>query len=108
MKASDSVSLASPTTPLDWAIDETVRYLFARLSGLRGFSVIDAASMVGEREAGRLQGDLCLADITVSPDFAAAGEDYFTDIAVALIDLLDEEPAARALLRNRTFARTVN
>jgi hypothetical protein len=90
------------------AIDEAMRLLFARLSGLNGFSVIDAASMVGEREAGQLQGDLSLADITVSPDFDAANDDYFGDIAVVLIDLLEERPEARALLRGRTFARTLN
>jgi hypothetical protein len=89
-------------------IDEAVRLLFAQLAGLSGFSVIDAGSMLGEREAGRLQGDLCLADITVEPDFGAANADYFADIAMALVDLLDEYPEARALLRDRTFARTLN
>jgi hypothetical protein len=90
------------------AIDEAMRRLFARLGGLNGFSVIDSGSMVGEREAGQLQGDLSLADITVSSDFGTTGDDYFGDIAVALIDLLEERPEARALLRGRTFARTLN
>lgn len=90
------------------AIDEAVRRLFARLGGLNGFSVIDAASMAGEREAGQLHGDLSLADITVSADFDTAKDDYFGDIAVALIDLLEERPEARALLRGRTFVRTLN
>lgn len=90
------------------AIDETMRQLFKRLSGLNGFSVIDASLMIGEREAGQLQGDLSLADITISAERAISGDDYFGDIAVALIDLLEEEPEARALLRGRTFARTLN
>jgi len=89
-------------------LDEAVQLLFLRFAGLSGFSVIDSSAMVGDREAGQLQGDLCLADITVSPDFASAREDYFTDIAMALNDLLDEQPEARALLRGRTFARTLN
>lgn len=93
---------------VEWAIDETVRLLFKRLSGLNGFSVLDAASMVGDREAGQLQGDLSLADITVCAGHVMTGADYFGDIAVAIIDLLEEEPEARALLRGRTFARTLN
>ena len=90
------------------AVDETMRLLFKRLSGLNGFSVLDASSMVGEREAGQLQGDLSLADITVSPDSAESASDYFGDIAMALIDLLEEQPEARALLRDHTFTRTLN
>jgi hypothetical protein len=30
------------------------------------------------------------------------------EIAVALVDLMDDEPAARELLRGRTFARTLH
>ena len=109
MNAGHSHRIArSSTTPLDPAIDETIRQLFVRHADLKGFSVIDAASMVGEREAGRLYGDLCLADITVSPCYATANDDYFTEIAVALIDLIDERPEVRAQLRDRTFARTLN
>lgn len=93
---------------LDPAIDETIRLLFVRHAGLKGFSVIDAGSMIGDREAGQLQGDLSLADITVSPEYANAGDDYFTDIAMALIDLLEEWPEARSQLRGRTFARALH
>ena len=93
---------------LDSAIDHSIRSLFVRHSALCGFSVIDAGSMIGEREAGQLQGDLSLADITVSGGFATKSEDYFPEIAMALIDLIDEWPEARALLRDRTFARTLN
>jgi hypothetical protein len=96
------------TSGVSTAIDETVRRLFQRLSGLNGFSVLDASAMVGEREAGRLQGDLSLADITVAAGYPGSADDYFGDIAVALVDLIEEEPEARALLRGRTFARTLN
>jgi hypothetical protein len=86
-------------------LEETVRTLFRRLPGLAGFSVLDAASMAGSREAGRLEGDLCLADLTVVPPDVDAGA-HFSEIALALIDVLDEHPEARELLRGRTFART--
>ena len=86
-------------------LEETVGSLFRRLRGLNGFSVIDAGSMAKDREAGQLEGDLCLADITTDPGYAY---DYFGDIAIALIDLLEERPEARELLRGRTFARTLH
>ena len=86
-------------------VDETVSALFQRLRGLSGFSVIDAGSMAKDREAGQLEGDLCLADITTDPGYAY---DYFGEIAIALIDLLEERPEARELLRGRTFARTLH
>ena len=86
-------------------LNETVRLLFRRLGGLAGFSVLDAGSMAGEREAGRLEGDLCLADITLAPGYFY---DYFGDIAVALVDLLEERPEVRELLRGRTFTRALH
>lgn len=86
-------------------VEETMRTLFRRLSGLAGFSVTDAADMLGAREAGRLEGDLCLSDITLAPGYAC---ECFGEIAVVLIDLLEEHPEARELLRGRTFARAVN
>ena len=89
-------------------LDETIATLFIELHGLAGFSVTDATSMIGSREAGQLIGDLSLADITVIAGFSARHQDYFGDIAVALVDLLEEHPEAREMLRNHTFARTLN
>jgi hypothetical protein len=86
-------------------LEEAVGGLFRRLRGLNGFTVMDAGSMAKDREAGQLEGDLSLADITTEPGYAY---DYFGDIAIALIDLLEERPEARELLRGRTFARTLH
>jgi hypothetical protein len=96
-----------PSRVAESDLEETVRSLFRRLDGLAGFSVLDAASMAGSREAGRLEGDLCLADLTVVPPDVDAGA-YFSEIALALIDVLDEHPEARELLRDRTFTRTLH
>lgn len=90
----------------DAQIDAAVRALFQRLPGLQGFSVADSASVPADREAGQLEGDLSLADLTTCPPSAA--DRCFGEIAIALVDLLDERPEARALLRGRTFARTRN
>lgn len=85
-------------------VDETVRTLFRRLPGLQGFSVLNAAEAPADREAGQLEGDLSLADIATFPPSSAG--DCFGDIAIALVDLIDELPEARELLRGRTFTRT--
>jgi len=109
MKAGQLIGIpARRRCELELAIDDAVGLLFQKLNGLSGFSVTDAAAMLGEREAGRLQGDLCLADITGGPSTRSAGDAYFTEIAVVLIDLLDEYPEAREMLRGRTFFRQLN
>lgn len=84
-------------------VDETVRGLFRRFRGLAGFSVIDDAAMTDGRVGDRLEGNLYLVDIQVS---RGCPNDYFGEIAVALVDLIDEHPEARALLRGRAFARS--
>jgi len=86
-------------------VDETVRGLFRRLPGLQGFSVLNAAETPADREAGQLEGDLSLADIATCPPSAA--ERCFGEIAIALVDLIDERPEAREFLRGRTFTRTL-
>jgi hypothetical protein len=69
--------------------------LFRRLPSLVGFSVQEA------------QCELVLADVETDP-WPARSQALFGEIALALLDLMDEEPAARELLRGRTFARTLH
>jgi hypothetical protein len=91
------------TERADDLIEAAVRALFQRLPGLQGFSVMDAARVPADREAGQLEGDLSLADLATCPPSAA--DRCFGEIALALIDLIDERPETRALLRGRTFTR---
>lgn len=84
-----------------------VEQLFRRWPALVGFSVQDVACLSDDRVAGRLEGELCLADLETQP-YAALPEELFGDVAVALIDLMDEDPAAREALRGRTFARVLH
>jgi len=94
---------------MDTELEATVRALFRRWPALCGFSVQEARTLSAEREAGPLEGELCLADLSLAP-WAGPGEcaRLSGEIGVALLDLLDECPEARELLRGRTFARTLH
>jgi hypothetical protein len=83
-----------------------ISVLFARLPMLCGFSVQDRTTLTAEREAAPLDAELSIADVSVHtwPGFpSTAGVPG--EIVAALLDLLDEHPAARGLLRGYTFAR---
>jgi hypothetical protein len=88
-------------------VESVVEELFRRWPVLVGFSVQDAGCLSDERITGLLEGELCLADMETQP-YAALPEELFGDVAVALIDLMDEDPAAREALRGRTFARVLH
>lgn len=83
--------------------------LFGRWRPLHGFSVQEGAKLGRQRCAGHLQGDLFLADIACYPlldgEQAAA---LYEEIFAELLELVEERPEAAALLRGRTFARTLH
>jgi hypothetical protein len=90
--------------------------LAARIAGifeqypiLCGFSVQERSTLTKERAMVQLQGELCLADVSVStwPDFRATLE-FHNEIACMLLELMDEQPEAFDLLPGRTFARTLH
>jgi hypothetical protein len=80
--------------------------LFARLPMLSGFSVQDRSTLTAEREAAPLDIELSIADVSVHtwPGFPSTGG-VAAEIVAALLELLEEHPAARGLLRGYTFAR---
>lgn len=78
-------------------IEQQLQMLFSRCPELSGFSVR------GDAE------DLFVSDVGISPRLSA--EQYgeiFQDIALTLSELVEERPEASALLRGRTFARTLH
>jgi hypothetical protein len=87
-------------------LDATIERLFKRYPQLHGFSVLDAASVSRDRQTDRLEGDLFLADLGVDPWGNTA--ELVGEIAVSLLELMDENPEARAQLSGRTFARTLH
>jgi hypothetical protein len=95
--------MSKPETELAAAVDA----LFQRLPSLVGFSVQEARTLSADRAAGTLERELVLADVETDP-WPARSKELFGEIAVALLDLMDQEPAARELLLGRTFARTLH
>lgn len=73
-----------------------VQALFRRWPSLVGFSV-------GELPVS----GLIVSDIETDP-WRAQSQELFGEIAGALREFVEEEPAARELLRGRTFARTLH
>jgi hypothetical protein len=72
------------------ALETTLSHLFDACPELCGFSLQD-------------EGELCVSDLAILP--YAQPDRAMGHIAVALIELMDEAPEARALLVGRTFAR---
>jgi energy-converting hydrogenase Eha subunit B len=87
-------------------VHTTVREIFAAWPELHGFSVQDAETLTEERASGQLEGRLFLADVATTP--YAPAESLLGEIAVALLELIDEQPEAVDELRGRTFARTLH
>jgi hypothetical protein len=84
-----------------------VAALFAQLPMLSGFSVQERATLTSDRDMAPLDGDLCVADVSVDPWTSPQATPVLCgEIAQALLELLEEHPEACELLRGHTFART--
>jgi len=83
--------------------------LFRRCPALEGFSIQPRSSVSRDRVAAGLQDDLYLADVIWHrPLNSEQAETLVDEISLALFELVDERPEATALLRGRTFARTLH
>ena len=87
-------------------VHATVNHIFAMCPELCGFSVQDAEGLTRARVSGQLEGGLYLADVATTT--FDNSEYLLGEIAVALLDLIDEQPEAVSELRGRTFARTLH
>jgi hypothetical protein len=81
--------------------------LFNRVPMLSGFSVQDRAILTRERNIAALDADLCIADVAVHgwPGVQVTPA-VCDEIVETMLQLLDEHPQTRELLRGYTFART--
>ena len=70
--------------------------LFRRWPALVGFCVQETPAA-----------ELVVSDLETDPGREQSRE-LWSEIAAALLELVDEHPAARDLLRGRTFARTLH
>lgn len=83
--------------------------LFHRWPALVGFSVQDADSLTHDREWVRLDQGLSVADVGMH-DWIGQDDrlEILSELAAALLELIDERPEAQKLLRGRTFARILH
>ena len=88
-------------------VQTTVSHIFAMRPELCGFSVQDAETLTRDRVSGQLEGSLYLADVATTTTLDHP-EQLLGEIAVALLELIDEAPEAVDQLRGRTFARTLH
>ncbi len=86
-----------------------VAAIFEQYPMLSGFSVQDRSTLTTDRAMVQLQGGLCLADVAVStlPGFRVSQE-FCSQPAQMLLELMDEQPEVFDLLPGRTFARTLH
>jgi hypothetical protein len=79
--------------------------LFRRWPSLVGFSVQEARALSSEH-AGQGR-ELVLTDVATSP-WLAHTQELCGEIALAMLDLIDDEPATRELVLGRTFTRALH
>jgi hypothetical protein len=79
--------------------------IFDRWPALIGFSVQHHATLTAGREAAQVDAELSVADVAFHAWPGARTQAPGEEIAAALVELLEEHPAARKLLRGFAFAR---
>jgi len=95
--------MRTPESRLAIAVDS----LFRRWPSLVGFAVLEARTPSSEFSPQRLDRELVLSDIEASP-WPQNAQELCGEIAAALLNLIDDEPATRKLLLGRTFARALH
>jgi len=80
--------------------------LFGRLPMLVGFTVQDSGTLSADRVTVPLDGELFLADVCVQalPGLEPSAE-LNAEIAATILEVLEDHPGAREVLRGYTFAR---
>ena len=91
-------------------IEVGIAALFQRCPTLSGFTVQNPALLALDVPATRLDHAMCVADVAIHawPGDPDSAEDVRQEIACTLLDLVEQHPEARALLRDRTFARALH
>jgi hypothetical protein len=109
MKPVQLGSLNPDLPPLDEDLAARVDSIFDRCPALHGFTVQDSSALPEELRSLALEKELVVTDIGVYPFINAEQcETIYNEIAVALLDFMYERPAAKDVLRGRTFARTLH
>ncbi|HYL23088.1 MAG TPA: hypothetical protein VEV21_01715 [Burkholderiales bacterium] len=99
--------MKTQTTPVPAGeVKALIAALFERFPALVGFSIQEPEAQPATSDE-PLETDLCLADVETFPPSAKRVE-LLGEIAAPLQELLEAAPAARELLRGRTFARALH
>lgn len=109
MKPVQLASLDADLPPLDDDLAARVEVIFDRCPQLHGFTVQDSSALPEELRSLALERELVVTDIGVYPFINAEQcEAIYNEIAVALLDFLYERPAAKDVLRGKTFVRQLH
>ena len=109
MKPAQLGSLNADLAPIEEELAMRVGAIFDRCPQLFGFTVQDSSALPEELRAIALERELVVSDIGVYPYLNADQcEQIYNEIAVALLDFMFERPAAKDVLRGRTFVRTLH
>lgn len=109
MKPVQLGSLDADLPPLDDDLAARVEVIFDRCPQLHGFTVQDSSALPEELRSLALERELVVTDIGVYPFINAEQcEAIYNEIAVALLDFLYERPAAKDVLRGKTFVRQLH
>src|SRR4029077_20661124 len=102
-------SLNADLLPMDEDLAARLKIVFERCPTLSGFTVQDCSALPEEFRTLALERELVVTDIGVYPNLNSEHcEQVYNEIAVALLDFIFERPAAKHVLRGRTFARTLH
>jgi hypothetical protein len=109
MKPVQLGSLNADLPPLDEDLAARVEVIFDRCPQLHGFTVQDSSALPEELRSLALERELVVTDIGVYPFINAEQcEAIYNEIAVALLDFMYERPAAKDVLRGKTFVRQLH
>ena len=109
MKPVQLGSLNPDLPSLDEDLAARVEIIFDRCPQLHGFTVQDSSALPEELRSLALERELVVTDIGVYPFINAEQcEAIYNEIAVALLDFMYERPAAKDVLRGKTFVRQLH
>jgi len=109
MKPLQLGSLNADLPSVDEDLAARLEVIFDRCPQLHGFTVQDSSALPEELRSLALERELVVTDIGVYPFINAEQcEAIYNEIAVALLDFMYERPAAKDVLRGRTFVRNLH
>jgi len=109
MKPVQLGSLNADLPTLDEDLAARVEVIFDRCPQLHGFTVQDSSALPEKLRSLALERELVVTDIGVYPFINTEQcEAIYNEIAVALLDFMFERPAAKDVLRGKTFVRQIH